>query len=180
MYGIINKALQEMVINSHGMDVWEAVKDKAQIEIDAFINGEMYDDAVTYKLVDALCSIVSIAAVQVYYNIGEWYVVQTIGEKYAGMVQTAGKTLKDFFMNLPTLYASVKRLYFPNTPSAITVSDVQENRALVCYHGPRPNLGEIVRGGLSGFCILFKAHPTVTIIENNSEDNTHMIYEVCW
>jgi Haem-NO-binding len=180
MYGIINKALQEMTINSHGACTWEAVKNKAQIEIDTFFNGEMYDDAITHRLVDALCAIVSIEAAQVYYNIGQWYVVETIGKKYAGMVLAGGKTLKEFFENLPALYASVKRLYFPNTPSSISISDVEENCVLVCYHGPRPNLEEIVRGGLSGFCILFKAQPKVTIIENKSEGNTHIIYKVCW
>lgn len=180
MYGIINKALQEMVINSHGACTWEAVKNKAQIDIDTFFNGEMYDDAITHQLVDALSAIVSIAAAQIYYTIGQWYVVQTIGKKYAGMVLAGGKTLKDFFVNLPAIYASIKRLYFPDTPSAISVSDVQENSALVCYHGPRPDLEDIVRGGLSGFCILFNAQPAVTIIENKSEGNTHIIYKVYW
>lgn len=180
MYGMINKALQEMVINSYGACTWEAVKKKAQIDIDTFFNGEMYDDAITHRLVDALSVIVSIGAAQVYYNIGEWYVVQTIGKKYAGMVLAGGKTLKDFFVNLPALYASIKRLYFPNTSSAISISDVQENSALICYHGPLPEFEEIVRGGLSGFCILFKAQPKVTIIENKSEGNTHIIYKVCW
>lgn len=180
MYGIINKALQEMVINNHGVNTWEAVKNKAQIEIDIFFNDEMYNDAITHRLVDALCDIASITAAQVFYNIGEWYVVQTIGKKYAGMVQTGGKTLKDFFENLPALYGSVKRLYFPNTPSSISISDIEENSVLVCYHGPRPNLEEIVRGGLSGFCIVFNAQPKVTIIENKSKGDTHILYKVCW
>jgi hypothetical protein len=36
MYGIVNKAIQELVTENFGADKWEAVKEKSGIDVDYF------------------------------------------------------------------------------------------------------------------------------------------------
>jgi hypothetical protein len=49
MYGIVNKAIEELVIANFLEDKWEAIKVRSGIDIDFFISSEPYDD-ITFKL----------------------------------------------------------------------------------------------------------------------------------
>ena len=44
MYGIINKALEELVTETFGNQVWENIKIKSKIDIDYFISNQSYND----------------------------------------------------------------------------------------------------------------------------------------
>ena len=50
MYGIVNKAIQDLVIHHFGMEKWEAIKTRSGVDIDYFLSNEPYDDAITYQL----------------------------------------------------------------------------------------------------------------------------------
>ena len=51
MYGMVNKAIADLVCSGFGEDKWEEIKAKAAIDIDFFISNESYPDEITYKLV---------------------------------------------------------------------------------------------------------------------------------
>lgn len=53
MYGMVNKAVEEMVCRNHGEAVWEEVKRKAGVDVDVFMTNDGYPDDVTYRLVGA-------------------------------------------------------------------------------------------------------------------------------
>ena len=48
MYGIVNKAIEDLIINNYGIEKWEIIKQKSNIDIDFFMSNEPYDDAITY------------------------------------------------------------------------------------------------------------------------------------
>ena len=54
MYGIINKAIENLVVEKFGVEKWEIIKLKSGINIDFFLSNEPYDDAITYKLAGAI------------------------------------------------------------------------------------------------------------------------------
>ena len=54
MYGIINKAIEELVISNFGKDKWEIILEKSGIEPSFFISNETYDDAITYQLAQTI------------------------------------------------------------------------------------------------------------------------------
>lgn len=54
MYGIVNKAIQDLVITKFGQEKWEDILDRSGIEEDFFISSEPYDDAITFKLAQAI------------------------------------------------------------------------------------------------------------------------------
>ena len=53
MYGMVNKAIEQMVVMHHGEEVWEQIKEKAGTSIEVFISNESYQDELTYALVAA-------------------------------------------------------------------------------------------------------------------------------
>ena len=54
MYGIINKAIENLVKEKFGEEKWESIKKESGIDIDFFISNETYDDSITYSLVGAI------------------------------------------------------------------------------------------------------------------------------
>jgi hypothetical protein len=42
MYGLVNKAIEDMVCSQFGEATWKAIKQKAALEMDSFISMEGY------------------------------------------------------------------------------------------------------------------------------------------
>lgn len=51
MYGLVNKAIEELVLATHGEEAWDQISKKAGVHSDVFISNESYPDEVTYRLV---------------------------------------------------------------------------------------------------------------------------------
>jgi hypothetical protein len=50
MYGIVNKAIEELVKENFGEEKWELIKIRSGVDVEFFISNEPYDDAITYQL----------------------------------------------------------------------------------------------------------------------------------
>jgi len=53
MYGLINKAIEDMITGQFGGEQWAQIKKKAGLNIEAFVCMHKYPDKVTYGLVAA-------------------------------------------------------------------------------------------------------------------------------
>jgi hypothetical protein len=96
MYGIVNKAIQELVVANFGDEKWEAIRERSGIEEDFFISSEPYDDEITYQLAQAVGEEMNMTLSQVLIVFGEWWVIKTTKERYGGLMESGGSTLKDF------------------------------------------------------------------------------------
>ena len=65
MYGMVNKAVEEMVCMHHGEPVWERIKARAGVDVDVFMSNEGYPDEMTYKLVGAASEVLDVPAPQI-------------------------------------------------------------------------------------------------------------------
>jgi hypothetical protein len=48
MYGMVNKAVEDMVCMQFGEPVWEDIKSCAGVDIDVFMSNEAYPDETTF------------------------------------------------------------------------------------------------------------------------------------
>ena len=53
MYGMVNKAIEDLVRSNFGEDSWNRIKERAGVDEVAFISNEPYPDDVTFRLVGA-------------------------------------------------------------------------------------------------------------------------------
>ena len=60
MYGIVNKAIQGLVTEQFGEQVWNKVKESSGVNIDTFLSSESYPDETTYKLAGAASEVLNI------------------------------------------------------------------------------------------------------------------------
>jgi hypothetical protein len=62
MYGMVNKAVEDMVCTQFGESVWEDIKSCAGVDIDVFMSNEAYPDEMTFQLVSAASEVLKIPA----------------------------------------------------------------------------------------------------------------------
>jgi len=180
MYGIINKSIEALVKTTFGEDKWVLIKERSQIDIDYFISNDTYDDAITYKLAIAISEEMNISLEDVLFTFGEWWIIKTTNEKYAGLMKSGGENLKDFLINLPSFHNHIMLLYPKLTPPEFKVSNLLENSIHIHYHSKREGLEYFVKGLLSGLGKLFDTSVLIETLESRNEGDHHEVFKVIW
>lgn len=180
MYGIVNKAIEDLIVHNYGEAQWETIKDLAGVDIDFFLSHEPYDDDITYKLAGAASEVLGKTVDEILFIFGEWWVLRTGTEKYGGLMSAGGKNLAEFLVNLPMFHNRIMLLYPKLTPPEFRVSDETDNSILVHYYSKRQGLKAFVHGLLNGLATFFKTNATITLIESRDNGNDHEIFEVSW
>lgn len=180
MYGIVNKAIEDLVKVNFGEETWEAVKKRSGVEVDYFLSNEPYDDDITYKLAGAVSEEVNISIGQVFEAFGEWWILKTGKEKYGGLMQAGGNNLREFLVNLPLFHNRIMLMYPKLTPPEFKISDIEENSLHVHYFSKREGLQEFVRGLLNGLGKMYETPVEVTLLETRDTGSHHEIFKVNW
>ena len=180
MYGIVNKSIQDLVITNFGEEKWEAILDRSGIEEDFFISSEAYDDDITFKLAQAVSEEMDMSINEVLVAFGEWWVIKTTKEKYGGLMESGGSTLKEFLNNLPLFHNRVMLIYPKLTPPEFKVSEVSESSLNLHYFSKREGLQDFVRGILQGLGIMFNTPTTIELLQTRDLGGSHEIFKVSW
>jgi hypothetical protein len=180
MYGIINKAIEELVHENFGPDQWESIKKRCGIDIDFFISNEPYDDDITYMLAQAIADEMNLSLSEVLITFGEWWILKTTREKYGALLATGGQNLKDFLIYLPDFHTRVMLMYPKLTPPEFKVSNIEEKGIHLHYYSKRKGLQEFVRGLIQGLSIFYNEKTNISLISSRDQGNDHDIFSVQW
>ena len=180
MYGIINKAIQELVTDNYGEEKWQKILALSAIEEDFFISNEPYDDDITFKLAQAVSLEMNINIKDVLIAFGEWWVVKTTKDKYGTLMESGGATLKEFLINLPNFHNRVMLIYPKLTPPEFKVSNLSDSSLHLHYISSREGLQEFVRGLIQGLGILFNTPVTIDLIESRDTGSSNEIFKISW
>lgn len=169
MYGLVNKAIQEMVCSHFSEETWQEIKQKAEIDVDVFLSMEGYPDDVTHRLVKAASIVLGLSSAEIMQAFGEYWVKYTAQEGYGEMMDMSGDTLPEFLENLDTLHARVG-ISFPHLqPPSFECSEMEEDSLKLHYHSTREGLSPMVMGLVKGLGTRFDTE--VNIIQTQSRDN---------
>ena len=180
MYGIVNKAIEDLVVNKFGENVWESVKERSGVEVDYFISNEPYNDDITYKLAGACSEEMEIPVNDVLFAFGEWWILKTGKEKYGGLMEAGGHNLREFLVNLPIFHNRIMLIYPKLTPPEFKISHVEENSIHVHYFSKREGLQDFVKGLLSGLGKMYQTPTEIELIQSRDEGSDHEIFKVSW
>ncbi len=180
MYGIVNKAIEDLVKENFGEDKWEMIKEKSGVDIDFFLSNEPYDDDITFKLAIAAAEVMNITVEDVLHAFGEWWVLRTSKEKYGALMASGGNNLREFLVNLPVFHTRVMLIYPKLTPPEFRVSDLEERSIHIHYFSKRQGLREFVRGILQGLGKMYETLTTIELIQAREDGSDHEIFKVSW
>lgn len=180
MYGIVNKAIEDMVKANFGDEKWDAIKERSGIDVDFFISNEPYDDNITYLLAGSVSEEMKITVTEVLQAFGEWWILKTGKEKYGGLMAAGGHTLKEFLLNLPAFHNRIMLIYPKLTPPEFQISNIEENSLYVHYFSKRIGLQEFVRGLLIGLGKMYNEPVHLELIQCRETGSDHEIFKVNW
>lgn len=161
MYGMVNKAIQDLVTNNFGEDKWIAMKEKVGFEDDFFISMQSYPDQLTYDLVGAASEILEISAGDVLEAFGEYWILYTADEGYGQLLNLSGSDLKEFLGNLNMLHDRITNIMPDLEPPKFTVKEIGENKVELIYESDREGLASMVVGLLRGLGKRFNKNCTI-------------------
>ena len=180
MYGMVNKAVEELVCTQFGQDQWDAIKTKAGVEEDVFISNEPYPDSLTYKLVGAASEVLGIEAAKILEAFGEHWVLKTAEEGYGVLMAAGGKTFPEFLQNLPQFHARIMLLFPKLQPPEFKVFDVQNASLRLLYYSHRAGLEPFVVGLLKGLGKRFQSPVTVSHVSGVAGTGSPAEFLVEW
>lgn len=180
MYGMVNKAVKEMILLNHGPQKWEEVRSCAGLEIDEFISNEPYPDDVTYQLVGAASEVLGLSAQDVLIDFGRHWILVTAKHGYAELMQAGGNSFPDFLEHLPNFHTRVCMI-FPNlNPPDFEVTHRTATSLRLHYHTSREGLTHFVIGLLEGLASFFETHIHIEILMRKDEGHDHDIFKIHW
>lgn len=180
MYGIVNKAMEELVLANFGEECWERVKLNSNLDIDYFISNESYNDDLTYALALYIALETNKTLSEILICFGEWWVVNTTKVKYGGLMEAGGNDLREFLINLPQFHNRVMLIYPKLTPPEFKVSHIKSNSLQLHYFSKRLGLQDFVRGLIQGLGIVYKKKVVITLLQSRDYGDSHEIFNISW
>ncbi|GHB79667.1 heme NO-binding domain-containing protein [Persicitalea jodogahamensis] len=180
MYGIINKSIEELVKANFGDEKWDEVLERSGVKTDFFLSHEIYDDEITFKLAIAVSEVTELTLSDVLQAFGEWWILKTGKEKYTGLMEAGGSSLREFMINLPTFHNRIMLIYPKLTPPEFKVSHVTDNSLHVHYFSKREGLQEFVRGLLFGLGKMFDTKVEVELLQTRNKGDSHEVFKLKW
>lgn len=180
MYGMVNRAIEDMVGMHFGAEKWEQIKTRAGVDVEVFMSNEGYPDEVTYQLVAAASEVLQLPADDILVAFGEHWVLHTAQEGYGGLMRAAGKSLPEFLGNLPNFHSRVSMIFPKLEPPRFECRDITAGALKLHYFTHRPGLASFVVGLMQGLGKLFRTPVTVRLLEARENGADHDVFEVTW
>lgn len=177
MYGLVNRAIEQMVVSLHGEGGWRQVCAHAGTEADGFVAMHAYDDAVTLRLVAAVSRQTGLAPSAVLEAFGEYWILYT-ADSYGEVLQAAGRSLREFLQNLDELHGRLEPVFPGMKPPQFRVEDVAPGRYRLHYGSQRAGLAPMVLGLVRGLAQRFGQRVEVTHIHAKTRIDEEDVFDL--
>lgn len=155
MYGLVNKAVQDLVVSRFGEERWDEILEEAEVDEVGFIAMDQYDDALTYALVSAASKVLGVEASVILEAFGEYWITYTVDEGYGAMMSSFGSSLDEFLHSLNDLHARISETMTGLRPPRFVVKSGEDSTLVVDYYSDRAGLAPMVVGLLRGLAKRF-------------------------
>jgi Haem-NO-binding len=180
MYGMVNKAIQDLVCEKFGEDKWNEIKKMSDFHDDFFIGLQSYPDALTYTLVKNASIVLGADASVVMETFGEYWVLYTVNEGYGELMSLAGDNLADFLDNLDMLHNRVSNLMPGLAAPQFSTRNKTEKSVELEYRSHRQGLTPMVVGLLRGLGKRFELDCTISHIQKKDEHHDCDVFKMEW
>ncbi len=181
MYGLVNKAIQDLVCEKFGEDKWQEIKKLSGFEDDFFIGLQSYPDALTYTLVKNASRILGADASIVMETFGEYWILYTVNEGYGDMMELAGDNLPDFLNNLDMLHNRLNNIMPHLVAPQFSTRNETSNSIELEYRSHREGMAPMVVGLLRGLGKRFELENyTINQIEHKAQNQECDVFKIEW
>jgi Haem-NO-binding len=178
MYGLVNKAVEQMAVEGYGRGTWDEIRRRAGVDVDVFVNMRQYDDDLTYRLVGAASEVLGISPDEVLEAFGRYWILYSAKEGYGAMLDMGGSNLREFLLNLDMLHARVHMSFRELRPPSFVCTEEDETGLTLHYHSHRAGLTSFVVGLLRGLGERFSTPLELEILERKGQGADHDVFRI--
>jgi hypothetical protein len=178
MYGLVNKAIADMVCSQFGDAIWQQIREAAAVQEGTFLSMEGYPDDVTHRLVKSASQVLGLSPAQIMEAFGEFWVKYTATEGYGELMDMSGDTLPEFLQNLDNMHARVGVSFPKLRPPSFDCEEVDDHELTLEYRSEREGLAPMVLGLVKGLGNRFETDVEVKQTLYRSEGADHDEFSV--
>jgi hypothetical protein len=180
MYGLVNKAIKDLIVNNHGEDKWREICRLSGHSEEDFIGMNPYPDQLTYDLVGNASKVLGASPEAILEAFGEYWILYTAEEGYGELMELSGDTFPDFLSNLDMLHYRINNIMPELTAPQFTVRDVNNNNLLLEYRSKRAGLSPMLVGLIKGLGKRFGLTTQITQIQAKDDSHDCSIFKIEW
>jgi hypothetical protein len=178
MNGLINQAIEQLVVSMKGEAGWRGVCAHARVPADGFASMQNYDDAITYRLVEAVSARLELPQEQVLEAFGEYWITYTAEEGYGTLMATGGSHLREFLTNLNDMHGRVELIFAQLRIPLFRIEDVSDFEYRLYYASERNGLAPMVLGLVKGLAKRFNQSIEIVQIHSKTDVNDEDVFSV--
>jgi len=178
MYGIVNQAIQGLVIENFGEEKWQLIKADAQVLTEYFLSDQSYEDDITFNIVGSASKVLNLPATDILEAFGKYWVLKTGMEKYGNLMKAGGNSFQEFMHNLPHFHSRIMLIYPKLSPPEFMVEKVNETTMLLHYYSSRDGLTHFVVGLIHGIAEMFDTSCVMELKSSVKTDVWHDVFTI--
>lgn len=178
MYGLVNKAIEQMVCAEHGEETWEIVKERASVDVEMFIGMDIYPDDVTYQLLETTSEVVGRPVAELLETLGAYWPHFTAREGYEHLLNMAGSSLQEFLENLDVLHACLVESFPRIKPPTFSYEQVSPDIFNLHYYSQRRGLAPMVTGLVRALAQRFHSDIDIRHIQRRDDGYDHDVFQI--
>ncbi len=173
MYGLVNRAVEDLLTQRFGAQAWERVRTAAGVDVGAFVAMSPYPDELTYALVAAASAELELPAEAVLGAFGEFWILYSAEQGYGELLAMMGDDLPSFVRDLDQMHDRLRMTFPLLRPPSLWVSDVDEGSLVVHYRSERDGLLPFVEGLMRGAARRLGRDVTTTVLRRRADGADH-------
>lgn len=173
MYGMIHRALRQMVLDERGEEVWSSIQRIANVELSDFISSATYPDEVTQRLLSTSSEVLGQDSDKMLEQFGQFWIRYAEASSFASILAFTGQDLVSFISNLDRMHRTIADVMINARMPSFSVLAHDVGQITVEYRSTRTGLAPFVSGLLLGLLDRFNLKGSVNLI---SEEPSRSIF----
>ncbi len=172
MYGLVNKAIADMIKVRFGEETWQQICSTAAVE-SSFLSMEGYPDDLTHRLVKASSTILGLSTAEIMEAFGEFWVQYTAEAGYGELLDMSGDDLPEALENLDNLHARLGVIFPKLKPPSFGSEKLSDQTLTLEYHSEREGLAPMVIGLVKGLGARLDTDVTIVQTKHRQDGEEH-------
>ena len=161
MYGMIHRALRQMVVEQAGAQAWQDIEAKTGACADQMVSVVVYDDAKTQQIIEAVAERLGLTPSEGLQKFGRFWIDFIQCKSFAAILKLAGKDLVSVLRNLDRVHGAVLAAMPDARVPSFTVTANTDGEVDLRYRSTRVGLEPFITGLLQGLLEKFSLDGSV-------------------
>jgi Haem-NO-binding len=178
MYGIVIRAIEQMVVSLKGEDEFCSICKEAQIPAEGFIANKDYDDQLFFQLVATTANRFELTQAELLEKFGEYWIEYTAVEGYGHLLNMCGDNMADFLHGANEMHMRIELTLPGSRPGQFKIDTLEDGSLDLFYYSERIGLSPLVIGLVKGLAKRFKQKVLITHTHEKNPENPYDVFRI--